>query len=272
MVPNSTSPASARGAAGRGRVEQPADLRRRRSRWPAAVRTRSRNRSLARRRRRVRATSSVGAGVLPDDRVVHRLAGAAVPQHVVSRWLVMPIAARSARAEAGPVERVAGRTACTLSQISAASCSTQPGRGKICRARAGRTRRCGRRSRTRCSATRSCPGRSRRDSSSRCSRLSVSPMPPHTSTTSGDHSRWRPMCHFRPGSLAQPGRPVGAITRPGPEASRQHRKSWHSADFSRHYADTSLGRPAILQMSMRVFRGSVPTTAGARCDRINRHP
>ena len=51
---------------------------------------------------------------------------------VVSRWLVMPTAARPA----GPVpaDRSASETTCwTLSQISSASCSTQPGRGKICR-------------------------------------------------------------------------------------------------------------------------------------------
>ena len=51
---------------------------------------------------------------------------------VVSRWLVMPTAARSP----GPIpsDAIASpTTASTLRQISSASCSTQPGRGKICR-------------------------------------------------------------------------------------------------------------------------------------------
>ncbi len=51
---------------------------------------------------------------------------------VVSRWLVMPTAARSA----GPIPiraMAAATTPLTLAQISRASCSTQPGRGKIWR-------------------------------------------------------------------------------------------------------------------------------------------
>ncbi len=50
---------------------------------------------------------------------------------VVSRWLVMPTARMSSRVS--PAFSSAPRTtACTRVQISAASCSTQPGCGKIC--------------------------------------------------------------------------------------------------------------------------------------------
>ena len=51
---------------------------------------------------------------------------------VVSRWLVTPTAARS-RAVILALARAPATTVCTLAQISSASCSTQPGRGKICR-------------------------------------------------------------------------------------------------------------------------------------------
>ncbi|UTH93791.1 hypothetical protein SRIMHP_06615 [Streptomyces rimosus subsp. rimosus] len=51
---------------------------------------------------------------------------------VVSRWLVMPSAASwSARSPA--LASAPATTACTFAQISSASCSTQPGLGKICR-------------------------------------------------------------------------------------------------------------------------------------------
>ena len=76
----------------------------------------------------------VGAGVLPDDGVVHRLAGAAVPQHGGLALV--------GDADRGQVGRGRGRPArsalvdarlrrCARSRP--ASCSTQPGRGKICR-------------------------------------------------------------------------------------------------------------------------------------------
>ena len=71
-------------------------------------------------------------GVLPDDRVVHRLAGGAVPQ---DRRLALVGDAERAElvgAQPGLGERAA-TTACTFDQISVASCSTQPGLGKIWR-------------------------------------------------------------------------------------------------------------------------------------------
>jgi hypothetical protein len=51
---------------------------------------------------------------------------------VVSRWLVTPTAARS-RGAMPSLAIAAETTPDTLAQISMASCSTQPGRGKICR-------------------------------------------------------------------------------------------------------------------------------------------
>ncbi len=72
-----------------------------------------------------------GPGVLPHDGVVHGLARGAVPQ---DRRL--PLVGDAQRAE--PARRPAlasapATTACTLDQISVASCSTQPGFGKIWR-------------------------------------------------------------------------------------------------------------------------------------------
>ena len=46
-----------------------------------------------------------GAAILPDDRVADRLPGIAVPDDVVSRWLVMPIAAMSRGAQLRAAER-----------------------------------------------------------------------------------------------------------------------------------------------------------------------
>ena len=73
----------------------------------------------------------VGAGVLPDDRVVHRLAGRPVPDQRGLALVGDPDGGdvrglRSALASAPAV------TSRVLSQISFASCSTQPARGKIC--------------------------------------------------------------------------------------------------------------------------------------------
>jgi len=50
---------------------------------------------------------------------------------VVSRWLVMPIPAMSAAASLAPA-RAARLVAMTDCQISSGSCSTHPGRGKLC--------------------------------------------------------------------------------------------------------------------------------------------
>ena len=51
---------------------------------------------------------------------------------VVSRWLVMPMAAMSL-ALSWALNSASSATACCVAQISLASCSTQPGCGKICR-------------------------------------------------------------------------------------------------------------------------------------------
>ncbi len=50
---------------------------------------------------------------------------------VVSRWLVMPTAARSGAARP-PLLSAPAITSCVRAQISSGLCSTQPGRGKIC--------------------------------------------------------------------------------------------------------------------------------------------
>ena len=58
---------------------------------------------------------SVGAGVLPDDRVVHRARRCARSHStVVSRWLVMPIATRSRGAQAAPCRAPPATTACDV--------------------------------------------------------------------------------------------------------------------------------------------------------------
>jgi hypothetical protein len=50
---------------------------------------------------------------------------------VVSRWLVMPMAARS-RGLSPPPRNAAAMTVWVLRQIATGSCSTHPGWGKIC--------------------------------------------------------------------------------------------------------------------------------------------
>ena len=99
-------------------VEQPAELRARRSTWPAAGRTARGTGRPPAVAGRARCDQRVGAGVLPDDR-----AGAAArrwrgPRRtVVSRWLVMPSAATWSAAMPALGERL-GRAAATLRQIS----------------------------------------------------------------------------------------------------------------------------------------------------------
>jgi hypothetical protein len=67
------------------------------------------------------------APVLPDDGVVDRLARGRSQTTVVSRWLVMPMAAMS-RAVTGLAQRLlAGGD--NVDQISSGSCSTQPDAG-----------------------------------------------------------------------------------------------------------------------------------------------
>ena len=68
------------------------------------------------------------AAVLPDDGAMDR------PRSqisVVSRWLVMPMAAM-AEAVMPALAMAARQVASTLDQISSGSCSTWPGRGKYC--------------------------------------------------------------------------------------------------------------------------------------------
>src|SRR5215203_2120494 len=50
---------------------------------------------------------------------------------VVSRWFVMPTATTSATVSCA-VASASATTCCTLCQISSGSCSTHPGRGKMC--------------------------------------------------------------------------------------------------------------------------------------------
>ena len=83
--------------------------------------------------RRKRIAEIRGAAVLPDDGVVDRLAGGAVPEH---RGLAL-----IGDADAGDVSggkprlrhRRRARSRPTACQISSGSCSTRPGAGKICR-------------------------------------------------------------------------------------------------------------------------------------------
>jgi hypothetical protein len=73
----------------------------------------------------------LGAGVLPDDRVVDRLAGELVPHH---GGLALVGDADGGDLMAVDVGLGQGlpTTSRTLSQISTGLCSTQPARGKIC--------------------------------------------------------------------------------------------------------------------------------------------
>ena len=70
-----------------------------------------------------------GAAVLPDDGVVHGLAGLGVQTMVVSRWLVMPIPAMF-RPLMPILVMASAMTAASEDQISIGLCSTQPGFGK----------------------------------------------------------------------------------------------------------------------------------------------
>ena len=73
-----------------------------------------------------------GAAVLPDERPVHRLAARRVPGDD-GLALVGDPDRRRARAPSMPASAIASTaTRRVTSQISAASCSTQPGRGKCC--------------------------------------------------------------------------------------------------------------------------------------------
>ena len=73
-----------------------------------------------------------GAAVLPDDRVVDRLAGRAVPDD--RRLALVGDADRGDVARRAPARGPSASTATPIcdAQISCGSCSTQPGCGKIC--------------------------------------------------------------------------------------------------------------------------------------------
>ena len=107
------------------------------------------------------ARAEVGrAPVLPDDGVVDRLAGRAVPHHAVSRWLVMPMAAIVARRDAG-LARAPSRAVATTRSPDLLRRRAPPSRlrevlGELLLRAAG-DRGSGRRTGSR--ASRSCPGR-----------------------------------------------------------------------------------------------------------------
>ena len=83
----------------------------------------------------------------------------------VSRWLVMPTAVELARRRRRRRRAPRPRPRCVTSQISAASCSTQPGCGKCCVELAvGAADQLAPRRRRRGRSCRSCPGRSRASS------------------------------------------------------------------------------------------------------------
>ena len=85
------------------------------------------------------ASSAHRAAVRRSCHTMARCSGSPVRRSqatTVSRWLVMPMA----RAAGAPSRRLAtsARVTRTRAQISRASCSTQPGRGKCCRSARGR--------------------------------------------------------------------------------------------------------------------------------------
>ena len=108
--------------------------------------------------------SGRGAPVLPDDRVGERARRSRGPRRtVVSRWLVMPMAATSRGARRGALrERLVQRRPTASPRSPSASCSTQPGCGKIWRNSccADRAHAC-RRGRRRWRASWWCPDRAR---------------------------------------------------------------------------------------------------------------
>ena len=176
IVPKSTSPASARARSPSIVVEQPADLRPgevRRERQPAALAE-----AVAVPRRPP--SSRTRWSVRMSCQLIALWTGTPVSRShstVVSRWFVIPSPTRSA-ASSWAVASASPTTYWTLRQISAGSCSTSPGPGKIVVVldlADGDDPRPARR--TRCSATTPCPGRP-----TRCSARS-----PAVPTTSRRH-------------------------------------------------------------------------------------
>ena len=77
--------------------------------------------------------ASIGrAPVLPHQRPVERTAGAAVPGHHRLPLVRDPDGGHRHAARRPGDRRARPRVVCTADQISAGSCSTQPGRGKCC--------------------------------------------------------------------------------------------------------------------------------------------
>ena len=163
MVPKASSPRSARARAPGHVVEQPARAwcRRNRVEQQAGL---APEQSARGPRARSASQSRRGAPVLPDDGVVRPARRSRGPTRtVVSRWLVMPMAAMSRARRRRPRRSASRATPSCDAQISSASCSTQPGCGKDLRGipaapmaddRAARGR-------TRWRASWWCPGRGR---------------------------------------------------------------------------------------------------------------
>ncbi len=101
---------------------------------------------------------AVGAGVLPDDRVVDRLTGVPVPQQ---RGLALVGDADRLDVGGGDAafSMAPATTSWTFVQISWRRARPSPASGRSARAPSGRRRRCARRGRRRCSGWRWCPGR-----------------------------------------------------------------------------------------------------------------
>ena len=128
------------GAEDRGAVAAPHRARRRRcrgssaasatrSRWPAA------GPSARDSRARFGSSAATSRSVRVSCQTIALCHGRPVfgfQTIVVSRWLVMPIAARS-RPVRPAVRSAPAITSSTRAAISIGSCSTQPGRGRICR-------------------------------------------------------------------------------------------------------------------------------------------
>ena len=133
MVPNSSSPRLGRARAARRCRRAASGSSGRRSRSPAAGRS-GRGSGPGRRRRpssRTRRSVRVSCQTIA---LCDRLAGAPVPEHR-GLALVGDADARPGRPAPRPAcaQRAGDARSATLRQISSASCSTQPGRGKICR-------------------------------------------------------------------------------------------------------------------------------------------
>ena len=158
MVPNSTSPRSARSRSPGTSVQQPAASGARRSRWPAAARSgpgTGRPPCPA-------ASASTSASVRVSCQTMAWATGSPVRRShstVVSRWLVMPMAATSSGQIGRPWPAPRGTTAARCARSPRRRAPPSPAAGSSGGAPAGRPRRSARRGRRRCSGSRWCPGR-----------------------------------------------------------------------------------------------------------------